>query len=188
MWWRVVEWGRTNRKTNEEHEEVFVEEGFQLARIVMGNGSINIGDGSELELAWSKKNSLHFENNFPIFSLSSIWNTLTFKVRDLLNWVNFLVMKNLSNIFRSTFCWSKQYSNKIYIIFIFSYCQQVIFTLRVPLLLSLLNYASVNIADDEDSFSFLLKLNSHGTYITLSTDTEAKSAYFAPLSQCWKYT
>ena len=74
--------------------------------------------------------------------------------------------------------------NKIYIIFIFSYCQQVIFTLRVPLLLSLLNYASVNIGDDEDSFSFLLKLNSHGTYITLSTDTEAKSAYFAPLSQC----
>ena len=51
MWWRVVEWGRTNRETNEEHEEVFVEEGFQLARIVMGNRSINIGDGSELELA-----------------------------------------------------------------------------------------------------------------------------------------
>ena len=93
-------------------------------------------------------------------------------------------MKNFSNIFRSTFCWSKQYLNKIYIIFILSYCQQVIFTLRVPLVLSLLNDASVSIADDEDSFSFLLKLNSHGTYITLSTDTEAKSAYFAPLSQC----
>ena len=38
-------------ETNEEHEEVFVEEGFQLARIVMGNRSINIEDGSELELA-----------------------------------------------------------------------------------------------------------------------------------------
>ena len=55
----------------------------------MGNGSINIWDRSELEWAWSKKSSLYFENNFPIFLLSDISNTLIFKVHDVLHWMNF---------------------------------------------------------------------------------------------------
>ena len=33
----------------------------------MGNCSINIWDGLELELALFKKNNLYFENNSPIF-------------------------------------------------------------------------------------------------------------------------
>ena len=58
-------------ETDEEHDEDCVEEGFPLARIkidrnderdrdalVKRNFSINIWDGSELELAWSKKSSL----------------------------------------------------------------------------------------------------------------------------------
>ena len=70
-----------NRETTEEHDDDCVE-GFQLARVKldkdgeegweaqsMGNRSINIWDGTELELAWSKKSSSHFENNFPIFFL-----------------------------------------------------------------------------------------------------------------------
>ena len=81
---------------------ISVEEGFQLARVKvdkdvergtealgMGNSCINIWDGSELELAWTKKNSSYFENNFPIFLLSGILNTLSFKVCDVLHWVNF---------------------------------------------------------------------------------------------------
>ena len=35
----------------------------------MGNGSINIWDGSELELGWSKKSSWYFEKKLPVFSL-----------------------------------------------------------------------------------------------------------------------
>ena len=58
-------------ETDEEHDEDCVEEGFPLARVkidrnderdrdalVKRNFSINIWDGSELELAWSKKSSL----------------------------------------------------------------------------------------------------------------------------------
>ena len=69
-----------NRETDGEHDEDCVEEGFQLARVnidrngvggreTLGveNFSINIWDGSELELAWSKKSSSYFENNLPIF-------------------------------------------------------------------------------------------------------------------------
>ena len=41
----------------------------------MGHYSVNIWDGLELELAWSKKNSSFFENNF--------------QVRDVLHWENF---------------------------------------------------------------------------------------------------
>ena len=55
----------------------------------MWNCNINIWDKSELKLAWSKKSSSYFENNFPIFLLSDISNTLIFKVRDVLHWVNF---------------------------------------------------------------------------------------------------
>ena len=57
--------------------------------LVMGNCSINIWDGSELELAWSKKSSSCFENYFPIFLLYDVSNTLIFKVRDVFYWVKF---------------------------------------------------------------------------------------------------
>ena len=57
--------------------------------LLMGSCSINIFDGLELELAWSKKSSSHFENNFPILLLSGILNTSGFKVCDVLSWVNF---------------------------------------------------------------------------------------------------
>ena len=53
------------------------------------------------ELAWSKKSSLYFENNFAILLLCGISNTSIFKVRDVLHWVNF----TSSNIFLSTYCW-----------------------------------------------------------------------------------
>ena len=43
-----------------------------------------------------------FGKNFPILLLRDILNTSTFKVSDVLHWVNF----TYSNIFRSTFCWA----------------------------------------------------------------------------------
>ena len=58
----------------------------------MGNCSINIWDGSEPELAWSKKSSSYFENDFPIYLLSDISNPSMLKVSDILHWVSFLVM------------------------------------------------------------------------------------------------
>ena len=56
-------------------------------REALGTGicSINIWDGSELELAWSKKRSLCFENNFSIFLLSGIPNTSIFDVLQVLD-------------------------------------------------------------------------------------------------------
>ena len=82
-----------NRETYEEHDGDCVEEGFQLARVKFGrdgetgwraldmeNCSSNTWDASELELAWPKKNSSYFENNFLIFLLSDIFNTSIFKV------------------------------------------------------------------------------------------------------------
>ena len=36
LWWRLVEWVRKNRETNEEHDEDCVEEGFQLSRVKFG--------------------------------------------------------------------------------------------------------------------------------------------------------
>ena len=96
---------KQNRETNEEHDDDCVEEGLQLARVKldkdveggsealgMGNRSINIWDGSKLELAWSDKSSSYFENNFTIFLSYGISNTLIFKGRDVLLWVNLLVM------------------------------------------------------------------------------------------------
>ena len=101
-------------EANEEHDENCVEEGFQLTRVKferdgeggrkavgMGNCCIIIWDGSELELDWSKKGTLYFENNFSTFLLSGILNSSVFKVCDVLHWVNFWVMKT-SNIFQST--------------------------------------------------------------------------------------
>ena len=76
-----------NRETDEEHDEDCVVEGFQSWRMV----------------AWSKKSSLYFENNFPILLLCGISNTSIFKVRDTLQWVNF----TYSNIFSCTFCWGR---------------------------------------------------------------------------------
>ena len=87
-----------NRETDEEHDQDCVEEGFHLARVKvdkdglgMQNCCINIWDGSELELAWFKKNSSYFENNFSTFLLSAISNASAFIERDVLHWVNFLV-------------------------------------------------------------------------------------------------
>ena len=64
VWLNGVE---QNRETDVEHDHDWVAEGFQLARVKfdreheggkdaigMENRSINIWDGSELELAWSK--------------------------------------------------------------------------------------------------------------------------------------
>ena len=113
-----------NRENNKEHNEDCVEEGFQLARVkydrdgergrealVVGNCNVNIWDGSELELAWSKNRSSYFQNNFAIVLLSGILSTLISKVLDVLHWVNFLVTKTFSNNFRSTFFWGRYYSN-----------------------------------------------------------------------------
>ena len=107
-------------ETDEDHDADCVEEEFQLPRVkcdrdgkggreVLGmeNSSVNIWDGSELELAWSKKSSLYFENNFPLFFLSGISNTSNFKLRDVLHSISFLVMKTFSNIFPSIFCWDR---------------------------------------------------------------------------------
>ena len=58
--------------------------------LAMGNCSINIKDGSGLELDWSKESSSYFENNFSIFLLSGISNTSIFKVHDVLHWGIFL--------------------------------------------------------------------------------------------------
>ena len=73
----------------------------------MGYCTINIWDGSELEIAWSKKSSLYFEINFPIFLLSVILNTSIFKVHHISHWVDLLVIKTFSNIFHSSLCCSK---------------------------------------------------------------------------------
>ena len=189
-----------NKETDEKHNENYVEEGFQLAGIIfdrddegvrevpgVGNCIINIWDGSELGLAWSKKSSSYFENNFPIFLLSGISNTLICKVRDVLHWVNFLLMKTFSNIFGSTFCWDRRYINIFYIPFIFYYCQQFIFTLQVPSLLLPLNDISVEMVDVEGSFQFSLEAEFKSllyVHITLATDTEAEAPCFAQLLQC----
>ena len=64
----------------------------------MENRSINVWDGSELELAWYSESSSYFDSNFPIFSLSVISNASTLKVRDVLHWVNLLVMETFASI------------------------------------------------------------------------------------------
>ena len=63
-------------------------------------------------------------------------------------------MKTFSSIFRSTFCWGRQYLNIFYILFIFFYCQQVLFTLGVSSSLLPLTNASADTIDDEGSFQF----------------------------------
>ena len=96
-------------------------------------------------------------------------------------------MNTFSNIFRSTFCWGKKYFNIFYILFIFFYCQQVLFTLRVSSLLSPLNDVSVDIVGDEGSFQFSPEAEFASplyVHINLATDTEAESLCFAQLPQC----
>ena len=97
-----------NKETDEKHNENYVEEGFQLAGIIfdrddegirevlgVGNCIINIWDGSELRLAWSKKSSSYFENDFPIFLLSGISNTLICKVAWYFTLSKFLINEDL---------------------------------------------------------------------------------------------
>ena len=109
MWWNGV---GQNRETDDEHDESFIEERFHFSRIkydrdseggreALGvrNCSVNIWDGFKFELTWSKKSSSVFENNFPIFLLSSILNTPICKEHNVLHIVNFLLMKTFSNIF-----------------------------------------------------------------------------------------
>ena len=87
-----------NRETDKDSDEDCVEEGFLLAKVKlgkdsergrgnlgMGNHSINIWDGSELELAWSNKSKSYFEDHFPIFLLYGISNTSIFKMHDVLH-------------------------------------------------------------------------------------------------------
>ena len=58
---------------------------------------------------------------------------------------------------------------------------------RVSSLLSPLNYASGDIVDDEGSFQFSPEAEFTSpsyVHITLATDTEAESPYFAQMLQC----
>ena len=96
-------------------------------------------------------------------------------------------MKTLSNIFRCTFCWGRQYWNLFYILFIFYYWQQVLFTLRGSSLLSPYNDAFVDIIDYEGSFQFSPETKFTSplyVHITLAAETEAESQCFAQLLQC----
>ena len=135
----------------------------------MDNRSINIWDRLELELAWSKKCSSYFENNFPIFLLSGTSNTWTFKERDVLYWVNFLVMKTFSSIFRSTLTvgtgniWIYFMSHLLFIISNKSYLHQELFYYYHYKMMSLLILLMMRIL-----FSFHLKLNSHQTHTFMS--------------------
>ena len=77
--------------------------------------------------------------------------------------------------------------NIFYTSFIFYYWQQVLFTLRASLLLSPLNGASVDVADDEISFQFAPEAEFTSPLyfrIALAKDTEAGSLCFAQLRQC----
>ena len=149
----------------------------------MVNCSINIWDGSKLELAWSKKSSSYFENNFPIFLLSCISNTSNFQVHDVLHWVSFLVKKTFSNIFRSTFCWGREYLNIFYIPFIFYlfltcfiYIKSLFITITIKWCLMLMMRIL---------FSFLLKLNSHHTYTFTSPLQQTLKQNHHALHDCY---
>ena len=73
-----------------------------------------------------------------------------------------------------------------YIPFIFYYCQQVLFTFTVSLLLSLLNDAFVSIVDDKGSFQFspeAVFASPLYVHITLATNIETESPCFEQLLQ-----
>ena len=132
----------------------------------MGNYSINVWDGSEIELAWSKKSSLYFENNFPICLLSGILNTLIFKVHDVFTLSKFLRNENLLKYFPKHLLLGlvifEYISYPIYFLLLptsFIYIKSFFFTI-IMLLLILLMMRVI--------FSFLLKLNSHHSYRFIS--------------------
>ena len=95
LWSNVV---GQNRETDKEDDEDCAEGGSvdsgkfyrdgEGGREALGieNCSIIISDSSELKLAWSKKSSSCFVNNFQIFLLFGILNRSIFKVRDVLRW------------------------------------------------------------------------------------------------------
>ena len=67
--------------------------------------------------------------------------------------------------------------NLFYIPFTFYYLQQILFTLRVSSLLSILNDAFLYIIEDEGSFQFSPEAEFPSllyVYITFATDTEAE--------------
>ena len=146
--------------------------------------SIGIWVESDLGIAWSKKSSSFFENNFPIFFLSGISNTSILKIHDISHWINFLVMRIFSNIFCSTFCWGRKYLNILYIWFIFYYCQQTLYKLRVSTLPSPLYDAFDDIVDDECSFQFSPEAEFTSpayVHVTLTTNNQAELPCFAQL-------
>ena len=195
--------GGQNSETDEEHEENSFEEGFQLDSAIfyryrkrggealgMESCSFGIWVEPDLELAWSKKSSSFFENNFPIFLLSGISNTSIFKIHDILHWINFLVMRILSNIFCRTFCWSRKHLNIFYIRFIFYYCQLVLCKLRVLALFSPLYYAFDDIVDHECSFQFSPEAEFTSpayVHVPLATNNQAELPCFPQLRQSLQY-
>ena len=95
-------------------------------------------------------------------------------------------MKTFSNIFRSSFFWGRHQFNIFYTQLIFYYCQQVLFKLRVSSLLSPLNDASVDIADNKGSFQFSPETEFTSPlylYIILATETEVEAPCLAQLLQ-----
>ena len=57
-----------------------------MEAVGMRNCSLDIWDGSELELARSKKSNSYFEKNMPI---GGVLNTSIFTVRDASHWLDF---------------------------------------------------------------------------------------------------
>ena len=93
LWWLLVQWSWTKQRNRWRTWRGLCWREFQLAKVKfdrvgeegsealgMENCSINIWDGSDLELALSKNSSSYFENNFPIFLLSSILNSSIHRV------------------------------------------------------------------------------------------------------------
>ena len=76
--------------------------------------------------------------------------------------------------------------NIFYILFIFYYSQQILFTLRVSSFLSLLNDDFVDIVDDVGFSQFFpeAEYTTLIVHIILVLDSEAKSAWFAQLLKC----
>ena len=90
-----------------------------------------------------------------------------------------IIMKTFSNSTRS-------YLDIFYIPFIFYYCQQVLFTLRVSSLPWPLNDASSSIVDNEGSFQFPPEgefTSPLYVHIILAIDTEAEFPCYSAKSQ-----
>ena len=115
---------------------------FQLAMVTFhsvcegGRKALSVGNrvsifGMDLELGWSRKSCSYWENNFQTFLLSGISNTSICKVRDVLCWLNVLLTKTFSKIFRGTFCWGSWYLNAFYIDFSFIYIRSFFITINI---------------------------------------------------------